>query len=119
MVWSGNTMSRAHRVIYEYMFGPIADGLVTDHLCRNRACVNPTHLEVVTQRVNLLRGRTLTAALAARSHCDRGHPFDAANTVMTLGRRGVRHRRCHLCKKQREKNGRARRRAARSQNAAQ
>jgi hypothetical protein len=46
----------AHRFAYEYLVGPIPDGMVLDHLCRNRICVNPDHLEPVTQQVNVLRG---------------------------------------------------------------
>lgn len=48
---------RAHRIAYELWKGPIPAGLVIDHLCCNRACCNPAHLEAVTQRENVLRAR--------------------------------------------------------------
>ena len=66
----------AHRVAYELAVQPIADGLVLDHLCRNRACIEPTHLEPVTNRENLARGTALNAASIAAfpdGRCGRGH----------------------------------------------
>lgn len=79
--WAEGRTRRAHRLAYELLIGPIPDGLDLDHLCRNRACVNPTHLEPVTRRVNLLRGVGLTARRAAQTACIHGHPFDQANTI--------------------------------------
>lgn len=63
----------AHREAYELFVGPIPEGMVIDHLCRVKACVNPMHLEVVTIRENLLRGETLSAANALKTHCPKGH----------------------------------------------
>ena len=70
----------AHRVAYEALIGPIPDGLMIDHLCRNRACVNVDHMEAVTNQVNILRGETIMAANAAKTHCDNGHEYTPANT---------------------------------------
>ena len=71
----------AHRVAHALNGGTIPDGYSIDHLCRNRACVNPRYLEAVPHRINLLRGNTVTARAAAATHCPSGHPYDAANTV--------------------------------------
>lgn len=86
----------AHRVIYELTYGPIPDGLHIDHLCRNRACVNPDHLEAVTNHENMLRGISRPAVNARKTQCKRGHPFDEANTYR---HRGTRH--CRTCAKAR------------------
>lgn len=80
-----------HRVSHEVFIGPIPAGLQTDHLCRNRACCNPTHLEAVTPRVNVLRG-----AIAQKTHCANGHPLSGDNLVWSKGDRH-RHRRCRTC----------------------
>ena len=85
---------RAHRVAYELDKGPIQEGLVLDHLCRNRACINPTHMEPVTVGENVLRGVGLAAQNAKKMECLRGHVFDEANTYHRRnGWRGC--RACH------------------------
>jgi hypothetical protein len=76
----GRIQVRAHRYSYEVLVGPIPDGLTIDHLCRNRGCVNPSHLEPVTMGINVLRGEGPSAKNARATHCSRGHPYDEKNT---------------------------------------
>jgi hypothetical protein len=91
----------AHRVSYRAFTGPIPDGMQLDHLCRNRACINPAHLEPVDNRENVLRGTGPTALNARKTHCIRGHELSPENVY---DREGGRH--CKVC--QRERNARGR-----------
>lgn len=87
-----------HRFAYEVFVGPIPDGLTIDHLCRNRACVNPAHLEPVTQRVNSLRAPgTIASINAAKTKCLRDHEFTPENTYVTPDGRRV----CRTCQRAR------------------
>ncbi len=78
-------MRQVHVVVWEILVGPIPAGLTLDHLCRNRACVRPSHLQPVTNKVNVLRGRGLTAVNARKTHCKRGHEFTPENTRVNRG----------------------------------
>lgn len=69
----------AHRSMYEYTHGPIPKELTVDHLCRVRCCVNPEHLEIVSNKVNILRGTGPTALNAVKTHCPQGHSYSGSN----------------------------------------
>lgn len=84
----------AHRAFYEMLVGPIPDGMTIDHLCRNRRCVRPEHLEPVTNRENVLRGTNRAAENARKTHCKNGHPLSGENVALT---NGGRRRRCRIC----------------------
>jgi hypothetical protein len=100
-------MVYSYRWLYELTNGPIADGLVIDHLCRNRACVNPDHLEVVTQRVNILRGTGASARNARRTHCPKGHEYTSGN-IYIHKRKGTQGRDCKRCCGERNREQRER-----------
>lgn len=79
--WYGGRRSVAHRLAYEIIRGHIPHGLTLDHLCRNRACCNPWHLEPVTHQENCQRGKALV------THCPHGHAYTTDNTRYYQGRR--------------------------------
>nr|WP_246434856.1 HNH endonuclease signature motif containing protein [Quisquiliibacterium transsilvanicum] len=89
----------AHRWLYERTVGPIPDGMTLDHLCRNRRCVNPVHLEVVTRGENVLRGEGPSAKAARTRRCPAGHEYTGAN--VSIKRDGS--RRCLACHRERER----------------
>ncbi len=86
----------AHRVSYEMHVGPIPDGLEIDHLCNNRGCVNPEHLDVVTRRQNILR-----SSHAGKMFCPSGHLMDERNTAY-WGKKRV-GRFCRECDRQKRR----------------
>lgn len=93
--WNGRS-SNAHRVAYQELVGPIPSELELDHLCRNPPCVNPAHLEPVTHRENMIRGKNPAATNAAKSFCDKGHEFTPENTIPN-GKQG---RGCLECRRE-------------------
>lgn len=93
----GRSSVVAHRLAYENQVGPIPDGLTLDHLCRNRLCVNPEHLEPVTQRENNLRGNSVSGINHRKTQCKHGHPLRGDN--LHIDAKG--HRRCLDCRERR------------------
>lgn len=101
----------AHRWAYTFFRAEIPEGLVLDHLCRNRACCNPWHLEPVTPEINYRRGEMQekrVAAFRARTHCPSGHEYTDENTY----RSPKGHRGCRTCMRRSNADYKARKRAA-------
>lgn len=84
---------RAHRVYYQLLKGLVPKELSLDHLCRNRLCINPDHLEPVTPVENVMRGESFYAKQARLTHCPKGHPYAGKNLRMSP--KGE--RLCRLC----------------------
>ncbi len=97
----------AHRAVYLTMRGPIPPGrhIHLDHLCRNKMCVNPDHMEIVSRRENILRGQAPTALNARKTHCIHGHEFTPDNTMIRSGGS----RKCRICHCAESQRTRARR----------
>lgn len=104
------SMRRVHRLMWELHEGPVPAGLELDHLCRVRRCASIAHLEPVTGKENILRGRNWSALNAAKDRCDSGHLFTEANTYMTpSGARG-----CRACNREAVRRYSARKAARRA-----
>lgn len=97
--WGGKMLS-VHRAYLSELGYLLPDGLVIDHLCRNRACANPNHLEIVTNRENILRGVGRAARNAVKTHCKYGHEFTPGNTYV-YAKTGA--RMCRECMKLRQR----------------
>jgi hypothetical protein len=109
--WDGSSTRPVHRVVWEMLEGQIPSGMTLDHVkdrgCRYRHCASIAHLEVVTNRENVMRGDTIPAAHAAKTHCDSGHEFTKANTYWYRGKRE-----CRSCRQVADRRYRQRKRAA-------
>lgn len=116
----------AHRAVYELLVGPIPIGMDLDHVCHNqdpscggggdclhRRCVNPDHLEVVTKRINILRGHGMGARHARQTHCSEGHVL-TLHTEPAQRRRG--RRTCAVCREAHRRERRRRQRESKKWN---
>ena len=98
--WEGRTQL-VHRLVYAAVWGPIPAGMEIDHLCRQRACYNPWHLEAVTRRENQRRGMGVAGLNARKTTCPKGHPY-----ADRLNYRGG--RKCLVCRREEWKRWKAR-----------
>lgn len=101
--------AQAHRVAYELLVGEIPESLFLDHVCRNPGCVNPAHLEVVTNAENVRRGQAPNVVASRLNQCLNGHPLSGDNVYRYNGKR-----RCRICSRVSQAAFRERQRAKRS-----
>lgn len=94
--------ARAHRVAYELFNGPIPEGFTIDHLCMNKLCVNPEHLEAVTSKENTHRGLAILGSPKSyMTHCKRGHRLSKENLDPSPAYGKFGYRSCMVCKRER------------------
>lgn len=98
---------RTHRVAYLHLVGHVPEGLVIDHLCRERLCCNPEHLEAVTPEENYRRGSGAGVVNAAKTHCPKGHEYSPGNTGQYKRASGSTYRRCLTCARNHMRSKRA------------
>ena len=97
--WDGKKRRKAHRWFFEFVNGSIPEGFVLDHLCRNPACVNISHLEIVSPKENTLRGNGPSAINSRKVLCVRGHALSGENLYLIRGER-----QCKKCIKKRNQD---------------
>jgi len=91
--WLNGKMKLAHILSYEDKFGKTPDGLELNHICRNRKCCNPDHLEAITHSENIQKGISVNRN---KTHCPQGHEYNEENTYIRSNRN---HRECRICKR--------------------
>lgn len=89
----------AHRLIFFFLTKEEEKTNTLDHLCRNRSCVNPEHLEQVSRGVNVKRGDA-GKHLSSKTHCPKGHPYSGDNLIFSITKGGHQHRECRICNKE-------------------